>query len=54
MKNLHLEALGSKSVEEPSNQDKRLINALLQSGMNQLTDLTLKASEPWFSHDESN
>ena len=53
MKQLKLDDLGSKTAEVPTDQDKRLINALTQSGMNQLTELNLPKFAYWFSHGES-
>jgi len=53
MKQLNFEGLSSKTAEEPTDQDKRLINALIQSGMNQLTEISLPKFAYWFSHAES-
>ena len=52
MKRLTLFKLSSKSVGEPTEEDKNLINALLYSGFTQLTYLGLDNNALWFGHSE--
>ena len=52
LQDLTLSMLSSKSAEEPAEEDKRLINAVVQSGFNRLTSLHLDDNASWFSNSE--
>ena len=52
LQDLTLSMLSSKSAEEPTEEDKRLINAVVQSGFNRLTSLHLDDNASWFSNSE--
>ena len=52
MKELYLNKLSSKSVAEPTEEDKQLINALLNSTVTHLAELYLDKNVLWFGHSE--
>ena len=52
MKRLELTGLSRSSVDEPSEEDKHLINALLNSGFTQLTTFRLNGNASWFGNSE--
>ena len=49
---LHLSGLSSRSFDEPTEQDKRLINNVISSGLTQLTTIGLCNNKTWFRHNE--
>ena len=53
MERLYLERLATKSVDEPSQEEKQLINAVVRSGFNQLTSLSLDENPSWFLHKDA-
>ena len=54
MQELMLNELGSKSTEEPTQDDERLINAVVRSGLTQLNMLRFDNNASWFGHSEMN
>ena len=53
MERLTLSELASKSVDEPSQEEKQLINAVVRSGFNQLMNLNLNRNPSWFLHKDA-
>ena len=53
MQKLILYGLSSKSVDVPTEEDQRLINAIVQSGLTQLKQLNLSENPSWFRHSET-
>ena len=52
LQELTLSELSSASIEEPTEEDKRLINAVLQSGITELTTLSFSKNASWFCHSD--
>ena len=52
MQTLGLFDLSGKPDEEPTEEDKLLINAVIRSGLTQLTELFLSGSIAWFANTE--
>ena len=53
MDKLALKGISSSSDDEPVTEDRRLINAMVNSGITQLTDLHLSENTSWFAHWET-
>ena len=53
METLTLYGLACKSKDEPSQDEKQLINAVVRSGLNQLTFLDLRENPSWFLHKDA-
>ena len=53
MERLYLISLSSDSIDEPSAEEKRLINALVRSDITKLTHLDLNFNASWFVHIEA-
>ena len=53
MKKLTLKGHPCKSKDELSQEEKQLINAIVRSGFNQLTDLSLYGNPSWFLHKDA-
>ena len=52
MKELMIVGMSSQSIVEPTEEDKRFINAVVQSGLTQLTKLGFIGNPCWFGHSE--
>ena len=53
MKELNFSRLCIKKAEELGEEEKRLVNSLLNSSHTQLEELDLGGNAKWFSHDEA-
>ena len=53
MEKLTLCYLSSDSVDEPSPEEKQLINAIVRSGFNQLILIDLGLNSCWFLHKDA-
>ena len=53
MTTLNLERLSIEEAEELGEEEKRLVDALLNSSLTQFKNLSLWGNAAWFGHDEA-
>ena len=53
MERLTISDISSKTDGEPLQEDMRLINAIVNSGITQLTYLNLYGNDSWFANSEA-